>query len=134
MTTATRNRPFLVTLLVVLVVLGAIGWVLTGILTITLSGDVAPAGITVLGIIFVLLGLAYLAVAKGLLDGNPRARMIVLVVAALQILFAIIGLFASSEDLQNGRSSGGGSGVLAVIIIIVLFLPKVREFFGRRTV
>lgn len=134
MTTAVRTRPFLVTLLVVLVVLGAIGWILTGVIFMTTTGSLVVAGVTAIGIVYILLGLAYLVVARGLLNGDPRARMVVIVVASLQLVFAVIGWLVTTNQLQNGRSSGTGSGLLALVILIVLFLPKVREFFGHRAV
>lgn len=118
----------------VLVVLGAIGWILTGIIVVAASGSVAIAGLTVMGILFIVLGLVYLAVARGLLKGAPRTRMVVVMVAALQLLLAVLGWVITADQYQNGRSSGTGSGNLAIFTLIVLFLPKVREFFGRHAV
>lgn len=123
-TTAIRPRPVLVTFVVALVVLGAIGWILTGIIAMGAFG-----GISVAGIVFVLLGLVYLAVAKGLLDGNPLARTVVVVVAVLQIVWAAVSWILTDVQYENGRGSSTGSAVLAIIILVVLFTPKAKEFF-----
>jgi hypothetical protein len=127
MTAPVRTRPVLITLLVALVVLGAIGWIVEGIIVLTAFG-----GFQIAGVICILLGVVYLAVAKGLLQGNPMSRSVVAVVAALQIVWAVVSWIVSGSEYQDGRSSATGSAVLAVIILVVLFTPKATAFFDRR--
>jgi peptidoglycan biosynthesis protein MviN/MurJ (putative lipid II flippase) len=124
MATTTR-RPALVTVLVVLVVLEGIGSILTGIVAMSASGT---AG----GIIQIIVGLVYLAVAKGLLDGRNWARITTAVVAAINLLFAILAIVNSGGSNSQGPSIG--TGVLGLIILAVLFSPKANAFFGSREV
>lgn len=128
MTAPVRTRPVLITLLVALVVLGAIGWIVEGIVVLG-----SFAAFQIVGVICVLLGLVYLAVAKGLLDGNPMSRSVVAVVAVLQIVWAVVSWIITDHEYQNSRSSATGSAVLAVIILFVLFSPKATAFFERRS-
>ncbi len=69
MTSPTRRRPRLVTLLVVLTVIGGIASIFAGIITMIAVGSAVSAGI-----ILVVLGLIYLAVEKGPADGNGWVR------------------------------------------------------------
>lgn len=128
MTALVRTRPALVTVLVVLVVLAALGWIADGIVVLGTYG-----GFQIAGVICMLLGLVYLAVAKGLLDGNPLSRSVVAVVAVLQIVWAVVSWIVTDHEYQNSRSSATGSAVLAIIILFVLFTPKATAFFERRS-
>ncbi len=123
MTTTTR-RPGLVTVLVVLVVLEGIGSILAGIVGITASGTAA-------GVVLIVVGLVYLAVAKGLLDGRNWARVTTAVVAALNLLFAIMAIINSGGSSNQGSTIG--TGVLGLVILVILFSPKANAFFGSRS-
>jgi hypothetical protein len=69
-------RPFGVTLVGILVIIAGISYVISGILGI-FNADLR-ASVGLLSIIVVLvLGLIYLAVAKGLFDGNSFSRFLV---------------------------------------------------------
>ena len=127
MTAPAQTRPTLITLLVALVVLGAIGWILEGIVVLSAFG-----GFQIAGLVCILLGVVYLAVAKGLLDGNPMSRTVVAVVAVLQIIWAVVSWIITDHEYQSSRSSSTGSAVLAVVILLVLFSPKATAFFDRR--
>lgn len=116
-------RPVLVTVLVVLVVLDGIASILAGIVAWTAAGAVA------VGLVALLVGLVYLGVAKGLLDGRNWARMVTAVVAAVNVLFAILALVNTTDT----RSSTIGTGVFGLIILAILFTPKANEFFGSRS-
>ena len=85
MTAPTVRRPGLVTLVVVLTVIGGIGSILTGIVALMVAGIPAWAGAW-----FILVGLAYLAVGKGLADGNNVSRLIVAVVSVSPIILLIL--------------------------------------------
>ncbi len=124
MTTSVR-RPALITVLAVLVVIGGVIAIITGIVAFSAVGTFTWAGV-----IPIVLGLVYLAVAKGLLDGNPAARIVVAVVTVLQLLAAIVSL--SGEGTAMQRSSAVGSVIFPILILVVLFLPASNAFFGRR--
>lgn len=122
MTTPTVRRPGLVTLLVALTVIGGIVAIVAGIVAMITTGSFLSAGI-----IFVVLGLIYLAVAKGLADGNSVSRAIVAVVSVLQIAYAIITIVTT--DNNGNRNSAIGSAVVGLIILLILFSPKANAFF-----
>ncbi|GGM12500.1 hypothetical protein [Nakamurella endophytica] len=126
MTAAVRTRPGLVVLVVVLVVLGAIGFFVTGIVAMSAHG-----GVSVVGVLMILLGLVYLAVAKGLADGNRLACAVVTVVAVLQILATVLGWILRDQQYQDSRGPGTGSAVVAVVILICLYTPKASAYFQR---
>lgn len=118
------TRPGLVTVLVVLTVIGGALSILAGIIALMAAGGfVAP------GLIFILLGLIYLAVAKGLADGNPLSRTIVAVVSAIQIIYAVLQIF--STDNTNIRNSAIGTAVFSIIILAILYSPRANAFFTR---
>jgi hypothetical protein len=119
------RRPGLVTALVVLVVLAGIGSILAGIVAMTTAGSVGA------GVVSLVIGLVYLGVAKGLLDGRNWARLTAAVVAAVNVIFAILTIINS--DGSSTRSSSIGTGVFSVIILAILFSPKANAFFGSRS-
>ncbi|MDQ6895379.1 MAG: hypothetical protein M3171_02035 [Actinomycetota bacterium] len=123
MATTTR-RPGLVTLLVVLVVLQGIGSIIAGIIAISASGMAA-------GAVLIVVGLIYLAVAKGLLDGRNWARLTAAVVAAVNLLLGVLAIINSGGSSNQGSTVG--TGVLGLVILAILFSPKANAFFGSRS-
>lgn len=121
MTAPAVRRPGLVTLLVVLIVIGGIVAVLAGIMAVIATGVIG-------GIIFIVVGLIYFAVAKGLSDGNGLSRIIVAVVSAVQLVLAIFTII--STDDSNTRSSAIASGIFAVVILAILYSPTANRFFS----
>jgi heme/copper-type cytochrome/quinol oxidase subunit 4 len=91
---------------------------------------IAFGGFLIAGIILVVLGLIYLAVAKGLADGNGFSRTIVAIVSVIQIAFALYQFVATNDN--NTRNSALGSAIVGLIILLILFSPKANEFFGSR--
>ncbi|MET0865804.1 MAG: hypothetical protein ABWZ98_15850 [Nakamurella sp.] len=126
MTTPAVRRPALVTLVVVLTVIGGIGSIISGIIALTVAGGLAWAGVILIG-----LGAIYLAVAKGLADGNPLSRLIVAVVALLQVVVAVFTMIGT--DSSQIRNSAIGSAIVGVILLLILFSPKANAFFGSRS-
>lgn len=110
---------------VVLTVIGGIGSIIAGIIAVTATG------IAWAGILFIVLGLIYLAVAKGLADGNNTARLIVAVVSVIQIGSAII-TWISSDNNQT-RNSALGSAIVSLIILLILYSPRANSFFSSRS-
>lgn len=126
MTTPTIRRPGLVTVVVVLTVIGGIGSLIVGIIAITATGGLIWAGT-----LSIVLGLIYLAVAKGLADGNNISRLIVAVVSVIQIGSAIITWLSS--DVNQTRNSALGSAFVSLIILLILYSPRANAFFGSRS-
>ena len=80
----------------------------------------------------VVIGLIYLAVAKGLADGNSVSRAIVAIVSVLQIAWVVYRMIA--VDSQFGvKGAGIGSVVVSLIILLILFSPRANEFFASRS-
>ncbi len=125
MTSPTVHRPGLVTLLVVLTVVGGIVSIIAGIIAMIATGSVVSVGV-----MLVILGVIYLAVAKGLADGNGWARAVVAVVSFLQVIFAVFTIFRTEDS--GTRNSSIGTAVFGVIILTILYSPKANDFFGSR--
>lgn len=136
MTLPTNRRPGLVTFLVVLVVilgvLSLIGGLLLLIVGIGTGVDVdgmAGGVVIALAIIAIVIGLIYLGVAKGLLNGNPVSRIIVTIVTVLNL---IGNIYTALNRTDNSRSSAIGAIIFGVIVLAILYSPKANEFFARR--
>lgn len=121
------GRPFGVTLVGILVIIAGIGYVISGILGI-FNADLR-ASVGLLSIIVVLvLGLIYLAVAKGLFDGNSFSRFLVGIVTVVALLFGIYQLIF----IGGARINGFISAVFSLIILGLLFSRKATLFFTSR--
>jgi hypothetical protein len=121
----TARRPVLVTALVVLVVIAGILSIITAFVAFGVSGLAVAAAFPLI------LGLVYLGVAKGLADGRNWARMVTGVVAAVEVLFAILAIVNSGGSTNEGPSIG--SGVFGLVILGILFSPKANAFFGSQS-
>lgn len=137
MTTPAVRRPGLITLLVVLVLisgaLSLIGGVLLLIVGIGTGIDVdgmAGGVVIALAILTILVGVVYLAVAKGLSAGNPVSRTIVAIVTVINLVGNVYTTFARTD---NSRTSAIGGIIFGVIVLAILYSHKANEFFtGRR--
>jgi len=109
------------------VIILGIARVITGIFGI-LSADVRAAiGLGwLLGTLII--GIIYLAVAKGLFDGNNISRLIVGVVTVINLLIAIFQLIFVS----GSRMTGFFSVILSLVILGLLFSRKSTAFFTGR--
>ena len=132
-TGAPTRRPGLVTLLIVLVVIGGILSVIGGIALIFLKDNpevvvkTGSSGVGLwAGIGTIIVGLIYLAVAKGLSNGNGFSRLIVAIVSLVSI---IGGLWVGITQVGNGALSGWSSVFWGVIILVILYSPKANAFF-----
>ena len=120
-------RPIGVTVVGILVILAGLSYVISGILAI-FNADLR-ASVGLLSIIVVLvLGLIYLAVAKGLFDGNNFSRLLVGIVTVVGLLFAIFQLIFVSGARWNGLFSA----IFSLIILALLFSRKATLFFTAR--
>ena len=121
------GRPFGVTLVGILVIIAGISYVFTGIVSI-FNADLR-ASIGLLSIIVILiLGLIYLAVAKGLFDGNNFSRLLVGIVTVVGLLFGIFQLIFVSGARWNGLFGA----IFSLIILGLLFSRKATLFFTAR--
>ena len=131
----TQHRPTGITIIVVLMIIGGIILLFTGITPlflgplINIDSDYSTSElgflITIGGLVLVALGIASLIVSWGLLKGKGWARIITLSISIIAIIFAIVSL-VSTEDLVHLISV-----IIYGIIIYYMFTDKVKLFFGR---
>ena len=132
----TQHRPTGITIIAVLMIIGGLTLLFTGITPLFLgplisidSSDSSTSAlgllITIGGLTLVGLGIASLIVSWGLLKGKGWARTITLIISIIAIIFAIISLI-SSEDLVHVISV-----IIYGIIIYYMFTNKVKLFFGK---
>ncbi|MGZ5550188.1 MAG: DUF7144 family membrane protein [Nitrososphaeraceae archaeon] len=131
------QRPTGITIISVLMIIGGIILLFTGItplflgplISIESSSDYAISElgmlITIGGLVLLGLGIASFIVSWGLLKGKRWARTITLIISIITIIFAIISL-ASSGDLIHIISI-----IIYGIIIYYMFTDKVKLFFGK---
>ena len=133
-----QHRPTGITIIAILMIIGGIILLFTGITPLFLgplisiessSSDyqISELGllITIGGLVLVGLGIASLAVSWGLLKGKGWARTITLIISIIAIIFAIISL-VSSQDLVHVITV-----IIYGIIIYYMFTDKVKLFFGK---
>lgn len=114
-------RPFGVTLVGVLIVIGGIASILVGILGL-FSGQSLGWGVLAL-IIAIIVGIIYLLVAKGIFNGNAGSRLIVAIVTVINIIGGFFNLFS---NLYAGISTI----IWALIILALLYSGKAKAFFA----
>ena len=121
------DRPFGVTLVGILVILAGLSYVISAVVAI-FNADLR-ASVGLLSIIAVLIfGLIYLAVAKGLFDGNNFSRLLVGIVTVVGLLFGIFQLIFVSGARVNGLIGV----IFSLIILGLLFSRKATLFFTAR--
>lgn len=119
------ERPFGVSLLTILIVIYGISAVITGLLGLfSIFGDLGT-GLLIASIFAIILGLIYLAVAKGLWNGSSGARMIVTIITVIALIVGIFNLF-SSQTLWYGI----WSIVVSLIVLYLLFNARAKAFFA----
>ncbi|MGZ5501733.1 MAG: DUF7144 family membrane protein [Nitrososphaeraceae archaeon] len=131
-----QHRPTGITIIAVLMIIGGLILLFTGItplflgplISIDISDyQISQLGllITIGGLVLVGLGIASFIVSGGLLKGKGWARTITLIISIIAIIFAIISLI-SSEDLIHILEI-----IVYGIIIYYLYTRKVKLFFGK---
>jgi hypothetical protein len=131
----TQHRPTGITIISVLMIIGGIILLFTGItplflgplISIDSDSSTSELGllITIGGLVLVGLGIASFIVSWGLLKGKGWARTITLIISIIAIIFAIVSL-ASNEDLIHIIPV-----IIYGIIIYYMFTDKVKLFFGK---
>ena len=132
-----QHRPTGITIIAILMIIGGIILLFTGItplflgplISIESSSDSSTSElgllITIGGLVLVGLGIASFIVSWGLLKGKGWARTITLIISIIAIIFAIVSL-ASNEDLIHIIPV-----IIYGIIIYYMFTDKVKLFFGK---
>ena len=122
--TTSVQRPVIITVLAVVAVLSGLVSLVSAFIVLTSDVDktaaIAPA----------LVGILYFALAKGLLDGSPIARIAVAVAAVIQVASAIIAITA--EGGSAFRSASFFTLALGVIVLVLLFTPAANAHFRSR--
>jgi lysylphosphatidylglycerol synthetase-like protein (DUF2156 family) len=113
-------RPFGVTVIAILLAIGGIGSLLSGLTVLAL---IPILGIILAGILFII-GLAYFAVAYGLWAGSSWAWIVTLILCGIAIIVGI-------GSIVIGHVGSLFLIIINGIIIYYLYQPKVKEYFGK---
>ena len=130
-----QHRPTGITIISVLMIIGGIILLFTGItplflgplISIDSDSSTSELGliITIGGLVLVGLGIASFIVSWGLLKGKGWARTITLIISIIAIIFAIVSL------VSNGDLIHIIPVIIYGIIIYYMFTDKVKLFFGK---
>jgi hypothetical protein len=126
------GRPAGVSVVVVLVVLNGLASVATGVLFFFAGGSAdvdttATKGTLVtLGVIYLVIGLVYLSVARGLWNGSNGARTLANVVTVLRLLASVwVAVVGTSAQ----RTEAVITGIIAILILTALNSARAKAFF-----
>ena len=154
--TTNTERPMGVTIIAILIIIGGIVLLLGGISLVglgallsisstetlqTSSGSIDSAELAalgtvplVLGIILLIMGIAYLAVSYGLLKGKGWAWIVTIIVTIIGLIMQVISSIIAGS-ITSSFAVGVGSNIIGIIIsgiiIYYLFKPHVKAYFGR---
>ena len=112
-------RPFGVTLVGIIIIIEGILALLAAVVALFGIGDGFTSAILA-ALVSGVLGLIYIAVAKGIFDGNNGSRLIVAIVSIINI---VVGIF-------NFLNGGLIQILVAIIVLILLYSAKAKAFFG----
>ena|SRR5436190_14522930 len=115
-----RRRPFLVTVLAVLLALQAIAWLIIGFTTLLTAGGFLAVSLLIMGLVGLLL-------AWGLWTLKRWAFWVTVVISAIDLIVDILGwiqpqLGVAVQELVPNM-------VLSAFILVALFMPDVRAAF-----
>lgn len=124
------RRPAAVVVVAVLACVAAVIDILAGVVLVlvVLAGGpriAANAIVLTLGIASIIIGVAVLVVAIGLLRGNPVARVTTIVVELLSVAATIVVIVLSPDNVA-GELPGA---LIALLVVLILFRPDVRRYF-----
>ena len=112
-------RPFGVTLVGVIIIIEGILALIAAVVSLFGIGDGFTSAIFA-ALVSGVLGLIYIAVAKGIFDGNNGSRLIVAIISVINIIVGVFNFF-----------NGGLIQILvAIIVLILLYSAKAKAFFG----
>jgi len=142
-----RNRPFGVTILAILQILGGLGMLLLSLLFFGLAAlfgtstmfpefrdmlpqwfvDMGTVAFLVLAIIVLIVAIISFLLARGFLHGKRWARMVGIVLAALEIVGAVVTAVASGN--VSNIASVGFTAIIPIVILLYLMLPNTKAWF-----
>lgn len=112
-------RPFGVTLVGVIIIIEGILALIAAVVALFGIGDGFTSAIFA-ALVSGVLGLIYVAVAKGIFDGNNGSRLIVAIISVINIIVGVFNFF-----------NGGIIQILVgIIVLILLYSAKAKAFFG----
>ena len=117
------RRPFGVTLLALLIFVVGIGMIVRGVIGLIQGGE-GGAGILV-AIVLLVVGLAYLLLAKGIHSGNRVSRFIVTILTAFALVGSVFTLMEPGEVVVSIVQI-----VVSVVILAMLYGRKARLVFA----
>lgn len=123
---AKPRRPTGVTILAVLSILSGIA--LLGVAGVGMFGTTTLVVSYAFGIILLVLGVIYLAVAVGFFTAKPWSWPLALVAFSIGIVLTLIMIAIAPTANLAGNIVGL---IFALIIIFYLFRPNVKAYFGR---
>ncbi len=125
------RRPGGVTLVAVLVILNGILEIVVGVLGLAGVAIANVPALAVLPVIPLVLGILTFLVGISLLRGGQIARGLTTIVLAVDLAFAIFGVFQAASAGAGGEGlwSPIVSGALALIGIILLWTRRASAFF-----
>lgn len=115
-----RYRPFGITIIAVLLGIGGIGSLLSGLTVLAL---IPILGIILAGIFFII-GLAYFGVAYGLWSGSRWAWIITLILCGIAIIVGI-------GSIVIGHVGSLFLIIINGIVIYYLYQPNVKGYFSK---
>lgn len=135
------KRPGYITLIVVLVVVSGIVAVITGSVLVLARNSVevekaagqasgtpeSAANLLALGLAQIVIGVVYLAVARGLARGLARARTTVMVLSVLSLVGGVWTLLSATSTVRPSAAIGF---LIAVETLVLLVSDRAKVFFG----
>ena len=121
-----NDRPAGVTFVGILIIIVGILGVIGGVLGLFDAETRKGLGIITL-LLTLVISVIYLAVAKGIFDGNSFSRFLVGLVSVISVIVGILHLIFASGMRVNGLIQA----IFALIILALLYSAKARMFFAR---
>ena len=125
-----KHRPFGVTLIAVLTIIGGIAFLASGITAVTVAPFLSGTQTLLVGLsagagaAFLALGIAYFVMAYGLLKGKRWARTITLVLSSIGIALGFVSIVTGHIGAVFGI-------IINAVIVYYIYRPKVKSFFGK---
>lgn len=121
------RRPGGVTLVAVIVVINGILELLGGILVLAGVAAIGAGVLAAVPVVAIVLGILTILVGLSLLRGGQIARVITTIVLAIDLAYAILGIFQSTGS--GAIWSPLVSGLLALLGIVLLWTRRASAFF-----
>jgi lysylphosphatidylglycerol synthetase-like protein (DUF2156 family) len=122
-----KHRPLGVTIIAILTAIGGIVFLVSGIAGVIAAPLVSDfGGVSAgIGIILLVIGIAFLVVAYGLWKGMRWAWTITLILSVIGIIMAI-------ASIAVGNVGAVVSIIIHGVVIYYLYRPNVKAYFGKQ--